>query len=250
MELERSAGSGACLAAPRRWRALLAALAAAVIALSFGACGSSSGGSGDGVLRATFSSFPDYLDPALSHSEEGWTAIYNTYVPLLTYRHADGKAGSEVIPGLARSLPEISDDGLTYRFRCATDCAIPTARRSSPPTSPGRSNASSCSTPAARRSTPTSSAPPSSRRPSRAASPGSTPTTRAARSRSSWSDRAAPSPRAGAAVHRAAACRDPGRRPLRGPAAGHRPLRDRLLQAGARLGIRPQPALGEEQREG
>src|SRR5215218_2259329 len=117
MELERSARSGARVAAPRGGRALLAALAVVVIALSLTACGSSSGGSGDGVLRATFSSFPDYLDPALSHSEEGWTAIYNTYVPLLTYRHADGKAGSEVIPGLARSLPEISADGLTYRFR-------------------------------------------------------------------------------------------------------------------------------------
>jgi peptide/nickel transport system substrate-binding protein len=117
MELERSARSGARVAAPRGWRALLAALAVVVVAMSLTACGSSSGGSGDGVLRATFSSFPDYLDPALSHSEEGWTAIYNTYVPLLTYRHADGKAGSEVIPGLARSLPEISADGLTYRFR-------------------------------------------------------------------------------------------------------------------------------------
>jgi peptide/nickel transport system substrate-binding protein len=81
-------------------------------------CGSGTGDPGDGgVLRATFSSFPDYLDPALSHSEEGWTAIYDTYVPLLTYRHADGKAGSEVVPGLARALPEISEDGLIYRLR-------------------------------------------------------------------------------------------------------------------------------------
>jgi peptide/nickel transport system substrate-binding protein len=96
----------------------LPAIAAVVAVLCLAGCGS---GTGDpesgGVLRATFSSFPDYLDPALSHSEEGWTAIYDTYVPLLTYRHADGKAGSEVIPGLARALPEISEDGLTYRFR-------------------------------------------------------------------------------------------------------------------------------------
>src|ERR1043165_7743823 len=117
MELERSAESGARVAAPRGGRALLAALAAAVIALSLGACGSGSGGSGDGVLRATFSSFPDYLDPALSHSEEGWTAIYDTYIPLLTYKHASGKEGSEVIPGLARALPEISADGKVYRLQ-------------------------------------------------------------------------------------------------------------------------------------
>lgn len=96
----------------------MAALAATALALGLAACGGSgSGGSEGGTLRATFSSFPDYLDPALSHSEEGWTAIYNTYIPLLTYRHGAGKAGSEVIPGLARSLPEISDDGKTYRFR-------------------------------------------------------------------------------------------------------------------------------------
>jgi len=94
------------------------AIAAVAAALCLAGCGSGSGDPGNGgVLRATFSSFPDYLDPALSHSEEGWTAIYDTYVPLLTYRHADGKAGSEVIPGLARSLPAISSDGLTYRFR-------------------------------------------------------------------------------------------------------------------------------------
>jgi peptide/nickel transport system substrate-binding protein len=80
------------------------------------------GGSGDaapdgGTLRATFSSFPDYLDPALSHSEEGWTAIYDTYIPLLTYKHASGQEGSEVVPGLARSLPKISADGKTYSLR-------------------------------------------------------------------------------------------------------------------------------------
>ena len=96
----------------------LPAIAAVVAALCLAGCGSGTSDPGDGgVLRATFSSFPDYLDPALSHSEEGWTAIYDTYVPLLTYRHADGKAGSEVIPGLARALPKISEDGLTYRFR-------------------------------------------------------------------------------------------------------------------------------------
>jgi peptide/nickel transport system substrate-binding protein len=96
---------------------VVAALAAAV-AVALSACGTSGSQGGEGgVLRATFASFPDYLDPALSHSEEGWAAIYDTYVPLLTYRHAGGKAGSEVIPGLARSLPKISDGGRTYGLR-------------------------------------------------------------------------------------------------------------------------------------
>lgn len=95
----------------------LALLLAAVSALGLAACGSGGEGREGGVLRATFGSFPDYLDPALSHSEEGWTAIYDTYVPLLTYKHASGKEGSEVIPGLARALPEISSDGKVYRLQ-------------------------------------------------------------------------------------------------------------------------------------
>jgi peptide/nickel transport system substrate-binding protein len=66
------------------------------------------------VLRAASSSFPDYLDPQLSYTYEGWTAMYATYVPLLTYRHAGGRAGSDFIPGLAKSLPKISDGGRTY----------------------------------------------------------------------------------------------------------------------------------------
>ena len=40
--------------------------------------------------------------------------MYNTYIPLLTYAHADGEAGSKVIPGLAKALPKISDGGKTY----------------------------------------------------------------------------------------------------------------------------------------
>ncbi|HWN72635.1 MAG TPA: ABC transporter substrate-binding protein, partial [Solirubrobacterales bacterium] len=39
------------------------------------------------------------------------------YIPLLTYKHAGGKAGSEVVPGLADAMPKISSDGRTYRLR-------------------------------------------------------------------------------------------------------------------------------------
>jgi peptide/nickel transport system substrate-binding protein len=40
--------------------------------------------------------------------------MYNTYIPLLTYKHAGGSEGSEVIPGLAKDMPEISKDEKTY----------------------------------------------------------------------------------------------------------------------------------------
>jgi peptide/nickel transport system substrate-binding protein len=66
------------------------------------------------VLRGATVWFPDHLDPQLAQSEEGWMAMYDTYIPLLTYRHAGGKAGSEVVPGLARSLPRINGRGKTY----------------------------------------------------------------------------------------------------------------------------------------
>ena len=43
--------------------------------------------------------------------------MWLVYTPLLTYRHAEGERGSELIPGLAERLPEISADGMTYRLR-------------------------------------------------------------------------------------------------------------------------------------
>jgi peptide/nickel transport system substrate-binding protein len=79
-----------------------------------GGSGSSQSGQGGGTLRAAYNAFPDYLDPALSYTLEGWTAMWNTYIPLLTYAHANGTAGSEIIPGLAKALPKVSADGLTY----------------------------------------------------------------------------------------------------------------------------------------
>ena len=91
----------------------LVLLALCLAAGSLSACGSSSGKEG-GTLTGSYASAPDYLDPALSYTAEGWTAMYDTYTPLLTYRHASGKAGSEVIPGLAKSMPKISDGGKTY----------------------------------------------------------------------------------------------------------------------------------------
>ncbi len=89
---------------------------AAVAVLGLASCGGGgeSTGKEGGTLNATYASFPDYLDPALSYTAEGWTAMYDTYIPLLTYRHASGAAGSEVIPGLAKALPKITNGGRTY----------------------------------------------------------------------------------------------------------------------------------------
>ena len=85
-------------------------------ALVLGACGSSSSSSGKegGTLKLQDAAAADYLDPQLSYTADGWTEMWNTYVPLLTYKHASGTAGSTVIPGLAESLPKITNGGKTY----------------------------------------------------------------------------------------------------------------------------------------
>jgi peptide/nickel transport system substrate-binding protein len=103
--------------------ALLAVLVlAAVAAVGLVSCGggsddSSGGGKKGGALNGTYASFPDYMDPALSYTAEGWTAMADVYIPLLTYKHANGEEGSEVIPGLAEELPKISNGGKTYTLK-------------------------------------------------------------------------------------------------------------------------------------
>jgi peptide/nickel transport system substrate-binding protein len=94
---------------------------AAVSAVGLAACGgggdeTSSGGGGKegGTLNGTYASFPDYMDPQLSYTAEGWTAMGDVYIPLLMYKHAEGAEGSEVEPGLAKEMPKISNGGKTY----------------------------------------------------------------------------------------------------------------------------------------
>jgi len=69
-----------------------------------------------GEVNVTMTSFPDYVDPQLSYTVEGWEVLWNTYVPLLTYRHQKGDPGTDVVPGLAKGMPEISPDGKTYKL--------------------------------------------------------------------------------------------------------------------------------------
>ncbi len=97
-------------------------LACGVALASFGiaACGSSSSSdssaSDGGSITTIHTKAPDYLDPQLAYTVDAWTAEYNTYVPLLTFAHAEGMGGTKVIPGLAEDLPDVSSDGKTYTF--------------------------------------------------------------------------------------------------------------------------------------
>jgi peptide/nickel transport system substrate-binding protein len=79
-------------------------------------CGDEPRGS-DGSITIGVSSMPDSLDPAFSYSGEAWETLWTVYTPLLTYVHAEGPEGTRLMPGLAESLPRISDGGRTYHLR-------------------------------------------------------------------------------------------------------------------------------------
>ena len=88
----------------------------ASIAVGLAACGESEQNT-SGEIRAAVTSFPDSLDPALAYTGEALQALWVVYTPLLSYAHAEGVAGTRIVPGLARALPKISADGKTYRLQ-------------------------------------------------------------------------------------------------------------------------------------
>lgn len=92
---------------------LFAVIAIVAVPVTLASCGGDDTAEG-GELNFTVSSFPDYLDPQISYTFEGFESLWPTYIPLLTYAHEEGQAGTEVIPGLAEDLPEVSEDGKTY----------------------------------------------------------------------------------------------------------------------------------------
>jgi len=107
-----------------------AASLAVGLALIASACGSSNSTSGSGSTTATtassgktFANFRlaydtgiDYLDPGLSYTVEGWGIMWNVYLPLIGYKHANGPDGATLVPYLAKALPTVSADGKTYTF--------------------------------------------------------------------------------------------------------------------------------------
>jgi peptide/nickel transport system substrate-binding protein len=95
---------------------VLGLLASAAFGIS--GCGKSGGKEG-GTLAVSFAAYPDALDPQYSYTIEGWSAMYDTYIPLLTFAHAEGKDGSKVVPGLAESMPKVTDGGKTYTLKLA-----------------------------------------------------------------------------------------------------------------------------------
>ncbi|MDQ3572269.1 MAG: ABC transporter substrate-binding protein [Actinomycetota bacterium] len=97
-------------------------MSALVLSVGVAACGDDEdegdGGGGataeGGEITIAQTSQPDFLDPALSYTVNGWEPMWLVYTPLITYRHEEGAAGSELIPGLAEEMPEVSEDSTTY----------------------------------------------------------------------------------------------------------------------------------------
>ena len=108
----------------RRPAALAAVLAAGLLAAGCGGSGGSSGGgSGSsgtpvngGTLRAGIPDNPDYLDPGLSYTNEGWEILEATNNGLVTFKKAAGGAGAQIVPDIASAMPKVTDGGRTYTF--------------------------------------------------------------------------------------------------------------------------------------
>jgi peptide/nickel transport system substrate-binding protein len=104
--------------------ALAVALAVAVAACGGGSSNNnkSSGGGGGGGTPATkggnitvlLGTAPDYLDPGEGYTTQSVEFTWLSYLPLYSYAHATGQAGTKVIPALAQDFPKISNGGKTY----------------------------------------------------------------------------------------------------------------------------------------
>ena len=113
-------------------RVLGAGLAALLTVGAFAACGSSSsgdktttGGGGGGKTGGTITilgtSFPDYLDPALSYTVDGWEAHERVYPGLVDLsRTWSGQDGAKAVPGLAEDCPRSRTAARPTTSSCAT----------------------------------------------------------------------------------------------------------------------------------
>jgi peptide/nickel transport system substrate-binding protein len=69
-----------------------------------------------GSIGIGASVLPETLDPALATEPAELQLLWLVHTPLLTYRRAGGREGTQLVPGLAEELPKVSEDGLTYRL--------------------------------------------------------------------------------------------------------------------------------------
>jgi peptide/nickel transport system substrate-binding protein len=81
-----------------------------------GGSSSSGGGKEGGSITMSQTSQPDYLDPALSYTVNGWEPLSTVYTGLIGYKRAEGQEGSTLIPVLADDLPKVTKGGTVYEM--------------------------------------------------------------------------------------------------------------------------------------
>jgi peptide/nickel transport system substrate-binding protein len=79
--------------------------------------GGTSGGGKQGGSITIGTVGPDSYDPVLMQTVQAFQPLKTVYTGLLAYKDAYGKEGTELIPGLAEKLPDVSSDGKTYTFQ-------------------------------------------------------------------------------------------------------------------------------------
>jgi peptide/nickel transport system substrate-binding protein len=79
--------------------------------------GSSGGGKEGGTITIVSGTAPQSADNEGDFTTQGNELYSVVNTPLLVFKRAAGDAGSQIQPGLAASLPEVSKDGKTYTFQ-------------------------------------------------------------------------------------------------------------------------------------
>ena len=64
---------------------------------------------------------PDYLDPALTYGSYTAPLVEGIFRGLLEYADAPGPPGTQLVPELATSLPDVREGGTLYAFRVRPD---------------------------------------------------------------------------------------------------------------------------------
>src|SRR3954468_21199618 len=109
----------------KRWSSLLGAAAALMALALLAGCGSSnkkSSSSTPSNSGKTFSTLKvvwgdtDYMDPGLSYRLESWQLFQNIYEGLVGQKHAEVADSADIVPVLAKAMPEVTNSAKTYKF--------------------------------------------------------------------------------------------------------------------------------------
>jgi peptide/nickel transport system substrate-binding protein len=109
----------------KHMRAASMAVVALGSAVALAACGGSSSSSTGtktgaaktgGAVTEVIGTAPQSLDPSIDFTTQGAEVHWLTHLGPLSFAHANGSAGGQLIPAVSTALPVVSDGGKTYTF--------------------------------------------------------------------------------------------------------------------------------------